>query len=415
MDIEIPQAELNKQTYKRYLTGGLVLVAMVLGVLFFRMFIQPSADYRALQTARVEKGPIHASLTASGVLVPEFEQLMASPLQARIDSVYHQAGQTVAAGSPILKLDLSYTQVELEKLEENLQKKKNEATLIGLRLDKSLAELQSQYDIKKLQISSLESEVESEKHLVAIGGGRQEAVRQAELNLLVARRQLEQLEAQIKNQKLTNKADLAALNFDIRIAEKSISELRRRMQQAEIRAEREGVIVFVKDKIGATVQEGEELVRLADLRSFKVEGKLSESYVSQLKTGGKALVRLGDQDLEGIISAVKPEISNGLVTFEVSLLNKEAEGLRPNLQVDVYVVTAFKDETLLVKNGAFFKGKKDQKVFVVQGDKAVARRVDIGLTNIDKVEIIGLQEGDELILNDMVDFENIAEIQIENR
>lgn len=414
MDIEISHEELKKQSQKRYLMLGLGGALVIFAIVAFRLFIRPSVDFRTLRTAPVKRESIQASLTASGTVVPEFEQVMDSPLQARIDSVYHQAGQMVLAGTPILKLDITYTQMELEKLQDGLQKKKNEATLIRLRMEKSLSDLKSQYDIKKLQISSLESVVENEQHLVSIGGGRQEDVRQAELNLLVAKRELQQLQEQINNQQQTNKADLAALSFDIRIEEKSINELRRRMQQAEVRAERDGVIVFVKDKIGATVQEGEELVRLADLSRFKVEGKLSESYAPELKTGGKVKVRAGKQDFKGVISAVKPEVTNGLVTFEVSLLNKEAEGLRPNLQVDVFVVTAFKDEALVVKNGAFFKGKKDQKVFVVEGDKAIARRVDIGLTNLDYVEVTGLEEGDELILSDMEDFENVDEIQLEN-
>ncbi len=414
MDFAIPHTEQNKQKRKRYLIGGLVFSIIIFAVFAFRLIIKPSVDYRKLQTATVERGTIQASLTASGMVVPEFEQLMGSPLKARVDSIYHKAGERVTAGTPIMKLDLTATQTELEKLEEGIQKKKNEAILIRLRMEKSLADLKSQYDIKKLLISSLENEVESESHLVSIGGGRQEGVRQAELNLQVAQRELQRLEEQIHNQQQTNVADLAALHFDLRIEEKSLNELRRRMQQAEIRAERDGVIVYVKDKTGATVQEGEELVRLADLSRFKVEGKLSESYAGELTTGGIVKVRAGEKDIEGVISAVKPEVTNGLVAFEVNLLNSAHIGLRPNLQVDVMVITSFKENVLRVKNGPFFKGKKDQKVFMVQGDKALARRVDIGLTNLDYVEVTGLNEGDELILNDMEEFKNADEVQLQN-
>ena len=151
MDFEIPHKELKKQSQKRYLTVGLTTASLIFIVFAFRLFIRPSVDYQSLQTAKVKKGAIQSSLTASGIVVPEFEQIMGSPLQARIDSVYHQAGQLVTAGTPILKLDLSSTQVELEKLDDGLQKKKNEATLIRLRLEKSLADLQSQYDIMRMR------------------------------------------------------------------------------------------------------------------------------------------------------------------------------------------------------------------------------------------------------------------------
>ena len=415
MDIEIPQEELSKNSRSRYIKFALIGVAILAAVFAFRSFIQPSVDYRSLKTAQVMQGAIQANLSASGSVVPEYEQSISSPLQARIDSVYYPAGTLVKAGTPILKLDLSYSQVELEKLEDGLQKRKNEANLIRLRMEKNLADLKAQYDIKKLRISSLESQLGNEQKLQQIGGGTGENVRQAELNLQIAKRELQQLEEQIHNQQQTNKVDLTSLQFEIRIDEKGISELRRRMEQAEIRAERDGVIVYVKDKLGAMVAAGEELVRLADLSRFKVSASLSEVYAPELKTGGRVVVRAGGQDLQGMITSVKPEVKNGLVSFEVGLEKANAAVLRPNLQVDVYVVTAYKEGVLVVRNGAFYKGKKDQKVFVVKGDKALARTVNIGLTNVDQVEIEGLEAGDELIITDMSDYVQADELVLDNR
>ena len=415
MDFEIPQEELARQRQGKTIKVVGLIVFLAAVFFGFRYFIEPSVDYRSLKTATVHKGTIQASLTASGTVVPKYEQSISSPLQARIDSVYHPAGTMVKAGTPILKLDLSYTQVELEKLEEGLQKRRNEANLIRLRMEKNLADLKAQYDIKKLRISSLESELDSERKLQQVGGGTGENVRQAELSLQIARRELQQLQEQIQNQQETNKADITTLQFEIRIDEKSVSELKRRMEQAEIRAERDGVIVHVKDKLGATVVAGEELVRLADLSRFKVSASMSEAYASALKSGGKVLVRAGNEDLEGMITSIKPEMKSGMVTFEVGLEQGNAPVLRPNLQVDVYVVTAYKEGVLVVQNGAFYKGKNDQKVFVVQGDKAIARTVNIGLTNTDKVEISGLEAGDKLILNDMTEYARAEELRLENR
>ena len=415
MDIDIPQEELNKQSRSRYIMIGAIVLVVLSLIFAFRFFIRPSVDYRTLKTSAVSVGEMQASLTASGAIVPEYEQSISSPLQARIDSVYYPAGTLVKAGMPILKLDLSYSQLELEKLEEGLQKRKNEANLIRLRMEKNLADLQAQYDIKKLRISSLENELGNEKRLQQIGGGTEEDVRQAELSLLIAKRELQQLEEQIRNQQQTNQADLTTLFYEIRIDEKGINELRRRMEQAEIRAERDGVIVYVKDKLGATVAAGEELVRLADLSRFKVSASISEAYAGELKPAGKVLVRAGSQELKGMITSIKPEVKGGLITFEVGLEEGSAAVLRPNLQVDVYVVTAYKEGVLVAKNGNFYKGKKDQKVFVVQGETALARTVDIGLTNVDQVEIIGLEAGDELIISDMSDYAQANEVVLQNR
>ena len=414
MDIEIPKEELNRQVRKRIIKIAALVTLVVAAFFGFRSFIFPSVDYRSLQTDVIRKGSITASLTASGRVVPEYEQMIISPLQARIDSVYHGAGAMVKAGTPILKLDLNYTRLELERLQEGLQKKKNEATLIRLRMEKNLADLQARHDIQQLRIRSLESSLEDEKHLVSIGGGTPENVRQAELDLKVSQRELQQLAEQINNQQQTNKADMDALGFEIRIQEKSINELRQRMEQAEIRVEQDGVIVFVKDQKGASVQAGEELVRLADLSRFKVEARISEAYAGVLSPGGMVKVKAGGAELSGMISSIQPEVQNGQVAFEVSLEKPDASMLRPGLQVDVLVVTDYKNNTLIVKNGSFFKGKEDQKVFIVEGGQAIAKMVDIGLSNMDYVEVKGLKEGDELIISDMSEYEQADEVQLQN-
>ncbi len=52
------------------------------------------------------------------------------------------------------------------------------------------------------------------------------------------------------------------------IQESDLNELGRKMQQANISASRDGVITWVNKNIGAVVQPGETLARIADLGSF---------------------------------------------------------------------------------------------------------------------------------------------------
>jgi HlyD family secretion protein len=61
--------------------------------------------------------------------------------------------------------------------------------------------------------------------------------------------------------------------------------------------------------------------------------------------------------------------------------------LRPNMKVDVFLVTELHNNVMRVANGPAFKGASAQDVFVINGDKAEKRTVHIGLTNFDFVEI----------------------------
>lgn len=69
-----------------------------------------------LVLSTVDKGMIEVSVSASGKVVPAFEEIINSPINSRIVEVYRKGGDSVEIGTPILKLDLQSTETEYKKL-----------------------------------------------------------------------------------------------------------------------------------------------------------------------------------------------------------------------------------------------------------------------------------------------------------
>jgi len=110
---------------------------------------------------------------------------------------------------------------------------------------------------------------------------------------------------------------------------------------------------------------------------------------------------------------VKPSIKNGIVEFIVQLDNATNESLRPNMKVEVFIITNRSLRTLRVANGPAFNGKRKQFIYVLKNGIAYRRDVEVGLSNFDYVEIkSGLAKGENVILTDMSQFENLEEITI---
>jgi HlyD family secretion protein len=173
------------------------------------------------------------------------------------------------------------------------------------------------------------------------------------------------------------------------------------------------VLTWVNEDIGATVNQGDVLARVADLSSFRVRATISDAYADALHVGDPVIVRINDTDLRGTISTVSPAADKGVVTFYAKLDEDHHPALRSNLRVDVYVVTKAHKGVLRVKNGPFYQGGNEQAVFVVEGDKAVRRTVRFGDSNFDFVQITdGLRPGDEIILTDTKDFIDTPELTI---
>ncbi|WP_162056255.1 efflux RND transporter periplasmic adaptor subunit [Pontibacter pamirensis] len=415
MDRELSAA--TKQAYKRKRLWQIsAAIALVAAAIFgFRTLITPSIGRSEIRTATVEHGPVVATLTASGVVVPEHEQAITSPIQARIEQVVRTSGEEVQPGDQVLLLDRSFSQLAYDKLRDEQEMNQHKRVQLRLQLQKKLNALESQLAIKRMGVKSLQARLEDEQYLLKIGGGTQEQVKQAELNLKIAQQELAQLERDIASERELLKADEQELGFTLAMQGRTIEELERKMEQAEVRATHRGVVTWVKNEIGSNVNAGDVIVRLADLSSFKIKAAVSDAFAEQLQTGGEATIRVNDTDLNGIIASIEPTVTNGTVTFFVELHENAHKALRPNLRVDVYVTTATKPNTLRVKNGPYFNSaSNNDRLFVVRGDELVQIPASTGASNTDFVEVEGsVQPGDEIVISSLEDYEHLKKIKLD--
>jgi HlyD family secretion protein len=415
VDRELPADVVRKRKLKIYLrTAGIVLLIVVV-LLVIRAAIRPTLSRERMRVAVAETGPVESTLSASGVVVPAYEEVLTSPIQSRIDTIYARSGDSARAGISLLKLNLEFIQMSYNKLSDELQLLENEKEQLNLKLDQSRGEAQAQYDIKELQTKHTEAELDRVKHLCELGGATRGDLDRARLNVDIAHRELQQLGDQLKNQEAMLSADLKELDLKIRIQNNKLAEVGRQIDLAKAKPDRGGVITWINDNIGASVAAGETIARIADLGSFKVQARISDIHAARLHPGGPVNVRLDSRQFSGTIASIDPSAKDGTITFLVDLDRNNDPSLRSNLRVDVYVVTSRVDSTIRVANGPFYDGSVDQKVFVLDGGAAVSRDIRIGATNYEYVELIGdVRVGDTVIISDMKRFAHMNEVKITN-
>ncbi|HEV3224274.1 MAG TPA: HlyD family efflux transporter periplasmic adaptor subunit [Puia sp.] len=415
MDTVLPEHVILKRKRKIIISILATILVLLTAIWFVRFSFKSSINKSAITTAVVEKGNIENTINASGEVLPEFEETITSPITASIQKVIKDAGSKVLAGESILTLDKTASQTEYKKLKFQLEEKRNDIKKLKLQLDKSFYEIKSNNDIKQLKINSLIADVENAKRLLNAGGGTRESVEQAELNLKVARLEKQQLENEIKSKQQTMEVEMKEAEIAADIQENDQKELERKLQLANVVAGRSGVVTWVNKNIGSTIREGESLVRIADLGSFKVKGSLSDNYIDQLFHGMTAIIRINETKMRGKVANIYPSVQNGIVSFEIALDELNNKLFRPNMKVDVFLVTSTHNNVLRVSNGATFKGSSIQDVFVLNNGKAERRTVHIGMSNFDFVEIKdNLKPGDVIITSDMSEFKNAKEITITN-
>jgi HlyD family secretion protein len=387
------------------------VAVLLAAVLAFRSVLKPGIRRSDLLTATVETGDVDATLTAAGTVIPGREAVITSPIQSTIRRVAVAVGARVQPGETILELDKELANSALAKLDDEQLRNQNKNSQLQLTLERSLNDLRAQAQVQAVKVRSLQSALRDEQQLFELGGGTAENVRQAELNLTVAKLEASRLERQIQTQQRSNAADVRELGYTVSMQQRSISELATKLRQANISSQQSGVVTWVNENLGETVQAGDALARVADLRSFRVRATVSDSYADQLRPGGPVKVRLNGTDLPGSISTISPAVEKGVVTFYVTLEQANHPVLRSNLRADVFVVTDAQRHTLRLKNGPYYQGGREQAVFVVNDGVATRRTVQFGASNFDYVQITaGLRSGEEVIVSDMKDHADTPEL-----
>jgi HlyD family secretion protein len=415
MDTALSHSVIAARRNKTIIIVASIVVAIIISIWFLRSGLRSSIDGSEITTSVVEIGTINNTLNASGEIIPEFEQVISSPIDASINEVILDAGSIVKPGDVILSLDKEATQVEYERLKFQLESKRNSITKLKLDLNKAAYDTRSDNDIKQLNISRLESAVEDAKRLYKAGGGTRESIEQAELALKVANLEKRRLENEIKSKQQTMGVDIREAEIAAAIEESGLNELARKLRHANITATRTGVVTWVNKNIGSTITQGESLARIADLGSFKIKANISDAYLDDVKVQMPVVIKVNDSTLRGTVSNINPSVQNGIVSFDVSLDQKNNLMLRPNMKVEVFLITSTQNNVMRVKNGAAFKGGLTQDLFVLENSKALRKTVNIGLSNFDYVQLKDqVKPGDVVIISDMKQFKNIQEIEVTN-
>ncbi len=413
MDRPIESSVRRRAQVRRWVPLTAVLIVFASALVWGADLLRPSVRRDRVRTTRVESGPLEASLTASGTVVPAIEHVISSPIDARVLAVLRRVGDTLEAGEPIVRLDTSDSELEAEKLRQNIALKGNEQARTSLTLEAQLIELDGQITSKDLELQALQAALASNQALAREGLVSQEALRESELKAAQAQVDLARLKRSRVNAEATNRAQLAGLALELQSLHAEDVQQRRLLELTTTKSDRKGVLTFVQDDEGALVRKGDVVARVADLSAFRVEASTSDVNAARVSVGQPVTVRLDDRVTTGRVSMVEPQMQNGALRFEVALDNPDAEWLRSNLRVDVQVITDRKPRVLRVARGPFAQGGGAQYAFVLRENRAYRTPVRLGVSNFEFFEVIeGLSEGDEVIASDMRDYESTPEIRI---
>lgn len=414
MDKTIDKKEIYLERRKLLLLWGIPAAVGIAALSVLLYNIAPTVSSRDITVGTAERGPIEITVAATGRIVAAYEEIINSPVESRVLSVYAQPGDSVKAGMPLLLLDLEQEQTELGKLQDARTMQEQQLRQIQLSNMTDISDLEMQIKVSEMNVSRQRIEVENERRLDSIGSGTGDRVRQAETAYRAGVLELEQLRTRLRNERQRASAAEKSQRLNVSTADRDIALMEKTIHRGSIPAPLDGVLTYITTDLGTRVGAGEKVAVVADLSSFKVIGEVPEGSSDRVQPGAAVTIRISGAQFTGTVSNITPQARQGVVSFVVRLDNPRDSRLRSGARAELQVSFDYKSEVLRVPNGAFYKGEGDYRMFVFDSkDRAVRRSIRVGDGNRDYVEILdGLKPGDKIIISDTEHYSNKNKLKI---
>lgn len=392
--------------------GVLVLFA---GAWAVNRVVAPSVARDTLRIVEVHRGAISDTISAAGVVVPVHEEQLVSPARSRVAKVLVKPGQVVAPGELLLELDASAIRLAIDNLEEQIAQQDIKVRALSLDLGQKQKQLASEIELLALDLEANQVKLERYQRLLKLGAVSASELNAVELSVKRTEIELRQKRESVSGSRAATETDVAGARLQAQVLRKALVQQQDLLAQAQVRAPFAGMVTWLLTDIGASVDAGQQVAKVSELRNFRVEATVSDFYARYLEPGLPVRVAYSGQAMAGRVQTILPEIKDGTVTLVVALQHPDAPLLRNRLRVDAYVVTAEKADALVADAGPAFNGKGRQDVFLVDGNGARKASVEFGLSDGKSVEILsGAKAGDRLIASDMARYRDLDHIRISN-
>ena len=393
-------------------------VIVFVGIIIMELQSGPnSINASDCNTFKVGQGTIFEPVIATGTVEAENEVLVRCPATSIVKQIVAEPGTRVQKGDVIMLMEDEPIKEEIGRINDQLDLKRNTLEKNNLSEFSTKVDLNYSEDVKKLNITSLKSQVADEEQLLEVGGISPAKIEKTKQELALAEKDLVMLKQKNTIRLKQLKADEQGLLIGIKIQEKELADKVSTLSQLRVTAPSSGIILSISNKVGEKVGTDNVLIRMSDLSTFKIAGSVDDKLADFIKTGKKVYAVVDNERLPGRIGNVTPLIENNKILFNVYLEEKNHPKLIPNQNITLWVVGKEADNVLKIKNLASFEKEALNLVYVLKNGEAIRRPVKTGIKNPDEIQVLsGLEAGETIIVpkRGISAFHNASSVAINN-
>ncbi len=334
-----------------------------------------------VQTHKVVRSDLIVSVSASGVIEPNFQVEVKSKASGKILEFEMEPGDAVKKGKTLITLDQRMEKRNLTRREADLDSVLSELESDKASLRESRLKLKRAVKLFQRKLVS-DQELESARAVADIGAAR---IGEVKATIIKARLAVEDAKERLGDTVIVSPIDGV-------LVEKSV-------EKGQIISS--GITSFTG---------GTKLCVIADLSRMFIFAQVDETDIGKVFERQKVNVSVDaypDKSFEGVVRRIYPtgETSDNITVFRVKIeildLSSNEIFLRPKMTANVDIIIGRRKNTLIISEDALRAGDSEGSklyVMVQDGNKTSKREVTAGLSNGFETEILtGLKEGEVVI------------------
>lgn len=365
-----------------------------------------SVPFDRVRIATVTRGDLVRDVSVQGRVVAAVSPTLYATASGTI-TLNVDAGEQVIAGQVLANVISPELTNQLEQAESSLAQRKIELERQRIDTRQQALEKRKAADLAEVAVVAARREMrraeEAKKREVIPLIDYEKAeddLRNAELAYTHAR-----ADADLHDERLS--FELRASEFEVNAQELVVQDLRRQVDDLDIKSPVSGIVGDLLVDQKAAVSRDTPVLAVVDLSRYEIDVMIPETYADDLAIGMGAEIMTGGQTYDGQLVAVSPEVVNNQVASRVRFVGESPTGLRQNQRLTTRILLAEHADVLMVQRGQFLDSGGGRLAYVVDNEERVAERRQIrtGARSLGAVEIVdGLQPGDTIVISNLDPF-----------
>ncbi len=384
-----------------------LLIVILLCAVFAIYFWRTRAQQPQLATAKAIRQEIRIVVSTNGIIEPADRSEIYAPISAFVARIPNKEGSKITQGQLLMQLESKEIRTALaETRAALLQQKRQTRTVVAGPPKEQISELDASIAECEIQLEQRQRELRIEESLYKKGAAPRSAAEtlQKQRDLLQIR--LDGLQQQKQNLLQRYSAEEKEWEQEtVSELTKQVNLLEQQLNMESILAPKSGLIYSLPVKPGSYVTNGQLLAQIYEPGKVRLRAYVDEPDLGKIELNqpiaiewdglpGRQWTGMVDKKAEQVVA-----LDNRSVGHVLCSIDGDPEDLIPNLNVDVEITTAVKENALVVPRSAVFSDDGITAVLLADQDRITARPVTLGLVTSQEIEILnGIHEGDPVVL-----------------